>query len=205
MTNEDDGLTPEALLKRAVGSITQAERDCQSGHEWALVAQTTIQAGQLALDIRNSEPRSVVLDGISEIWRSGIEAYTTKEPFKIREPEVTKEHTVFVWVSPEEYETILALRSGTATVQPRKPAQMPADAPEGVDPARGWGAREDELRDRLTNQEAKYHRILTGLMLARGVVSEFVPAADVHRTNSVRLLVRENPEDGSIILRITRP
>jgi len=127
MTTED--MTPEALLKRAVEALNraQADSDTNSGTswDWVGVSQAAVGAGQLALDIRQAEPRSVVIDDLSGLGQALLDNV-------IEDPRVKASRQV--WVNPDEWEILLALRTGAATVVPADPNRRmtPAEASQRV-------------------------------------------------------------------------
>src|SRR5687767_14149502 len=99
--------TPEGLLKRALSALARAEENARLTRELVAVSNTAAAVGQFALDLQNSEPKNVVIDSLSQTWRDIIGELTN-----VRQ----RRDTMAVRVSVEEWETLLALRTGEATV-----------------------------------------------------------------------------------------
>lgn len=127
MTTED--VTPEALLARAADALTVAEtiaaKAPQRAEEWALVAQAASHVGTLALEIAQTRLVSLTPVPPEEGDLERIQAQQRGEGN--------------YWLSAEEWETILALRVGAATVHVkdaaamygvRRAAETPGKAPE---------------------------------------------------------------------------
>lgn len=229
-------LAPEDLLRRAVEALDRATADSSenggTSWDWVGVSQAAVGAGQLALDIQNSEPKAVVVDDVSGLWQMQGHNLDLK-PGPIVPSD---EHTVLTitppgkqmeglnaWLTPDEWDTILALRVGSAVVMHRKPsvegAERPVDDladvagthdhPRDLDASdvAADGDRHEmlaELNENLNAQATRYQTIIVGLMLARSTVSEYVPGALIRQTPPWRLEIGENPADGAVTLRIDR-
>lgn len=217
--------TPEELLNRAMDALDKAEAKTDPFYtaDWIGVSQAATMAGQLALDIRQAEPRTVGVDDLSKAWRDGIENITTDPALKLEiekpgDPRVVEGRQV--WVNPDELRILLALRTGAVSVVPADVNQWrgsvearqavldrlsdamgtpthPTDADEPV-------VTLGELNANMNDQERRYRTIIVGLLLARSTVSDYVPGPLIRQTPPWRLKIDENPADGAVTLRIER-
>lgn len=156
--------TPEELLKRAMDALDVAEtiaaKAPQRAEEWAYISRAASHAGMLAVDILESQPRIEAIDDLSGRWQGMVKEHGGRIPsspiieaktddpegFVIREsvdPRVTEGRQV--WVNPDEWETLLALRTGAAIVQPV------TKGPE-IDGEGRTGARRGRVRPRDLDQ-----------------------------------------------------
>lgn len=224
--------TPEELLNRAMDALDKAEAKTDPFYtaDWIGVSQAATMAGQLALDIRQAEPRTVVIENLSGLGQALMDKVIEdpnipdgqavmgkfQEPLVLVESDPRVKEGRQVWVNPDEWEDLLAVRAGAATVMYRKP---PAEAPESPvnDLADVAGTHDHptdheesvvdfaaELRENLNAQERRYRSIIVGLLLARSTVSEYVPGALIRQTPPWELFTGENPADGAVTLRIER-
>lgn len=166
--------TPEELLKRAMDALDKAEARAamkpERAEEWALVSRAASHAGMLAVDILETQPRIEAIDDLSGRWQDMVKEHGGRIPsspiieaktddpegFVIRENDPRVVEGRQAWVNPDEWETLLALRTGAATVHVTDTAAMhgvrlAAEAPET--PAEGrTGARRGRVRPRDLDQ-----------------------------------------------------